>query len=311
MTDLHVVLGSTGGAGNAIARALLAEGHAVRGVNRSGSADLPDGIELLAADIATPAGAGDAVRGAAVVYMAAQPPYHRWPTDFMPMLETVVDAVATEGAKFVMVDNLYGYGPGAGVMTESTPERATDSKGATRRAMTEYLLEAHASGRLTVAIGRASDYFGPRGDHSSITAVAIEPIASGKGIKWLGRAVVPHSVAYLPDVARAYVSLGTSSAADGKVWILPHTATVTGQEFMDAVNAAVASPVKTGVLSKGMLRVAAPFHKMSREILRILYQFDEPFVVDDSAFRATFGPFADTPLEGAVEATVAFYVAAA
>ena len=181
-SNVHVVLGSTGGAGNAISRALHDADLRVRAVNRSGKADLPTGIELLAADITTTAGITAALDGAAVVYMAAQPQYHRWAEEFPAMLQNVIDGTAAAGAKLVMVDNLYGYGPGAGIMTEDTPEQATDKKGAVRREMTESLLAAHRSGKLRVAIGRASDYFGSRADNSGITALAIEPTAAGKTI---------------------------------------------------------------------------------------------------------------------------------
>jgi nucleoside-diphosphate-sugar epimerase len=304
---LHTVLGASGGAGNAIARALHDAGFPVRAVDRSGRADLPDGIERVAADVTTEAGAAAAADGSAVVYMAAQPPYHRWPEEFPAMLERVIDATAAAGAKLVMVDNLYGYGPGAGTMTEDTPERATDRKGTVRRAMTRTLLDAHRSGRLPVAIGRASDYFGPRSPNSAITALAIEPGADGKTIRWTGSLDAPHSVAYLPDIARAHVTLGTDERADGGVWILPHGAPVTGRAFLDTVNRALPEPHKTGLISKTMLRLAAPFHRISKETLGILYQWTGPFVVDDRRFQETFGPFETTPLDRAVADTVAWY----
>lgn len=304
---LHVVLGCSGGAGNAIARAAHQAGLGVRGVNRSGEADLPDGIEMVGADVATGDGLGQALEGAAVVYMAAQPPYHRWPEEFPPMLRTVIDASASAGAKLVMVDNLYSYGPGAGTISERTPERATDRKGRVRREMAGMLLEAHRSGVLRVAIGQASDYIGPRAATSAITSLAIEPAIRGATIRWVGRLDVPHSVAYLPDIGRAYTLLGTSEAADGRSWILPHPPAVTGQEFLDLVNRSLDDPVATGKLSPLMLTLASPFHRPSREIKEIVYQWTEPFVVDDSAFQEAFGPFPVTPIEEAVRTTVESY----
>lgn len=309
--DLQVVLGSTGGAGNAIARASDAAGLPTRAVNRSGRADLPAGVELCAADLTGDDGARRAVEGAAVVYLAAQPSYHRWAQEFPPMLRRVLDAVAAEGAKLVMVDNLYSYGPSEAPLTEATPQLATDRKGAVRRAMTETLLEAHRSGRVRVAIGRASDYLGPRADNSSITVLAVAPGARGEPIRWLGRPDVPHSVGYLPDLARAYVTLGTSAAADGAIWHLPHAAPVTGRDFLELVDRALPVPVKAGVVTPAMLRVAAPFHRMSREMLGILGQWTRPFLVDDGAFRGTFGPVTVTPLEEAVRTAVEWYVARA
>jgi nucleoside-diphosphate-sugar epimerase len=67
MSELHTVLGATGGAGRAIAEALIAEGHRVRSVNRAGT-PLPGAEESMAADIETAEGALTAVAGSDVVY---------------------------------------------------------------------------------------------------------------------------------------------------------------------------------------------------------------------------------------------------
>lgn len=306
-TNLHVVLGSTGGAGNAIARALHSAGLEVRAVNRSGEADLPEGIRRRSADISTAAGIAAAVDGAAVVYMAAQPAYHRWSEEFPAMLHNVIDGTAAAGAKLVMVDNLYGYGPGTTAITEDTPEQASDRKGAVRRQMTAALLAAHQSGKLQVAIGRASDYYGPHADNSGITALAVAPAAAGKTIRWTGSLDAQHSVAYLPDIARAYVILGTSDKADGEIWLLPHGEPVTGRQFLELINGALSEPVKTGVVSKMMLRMAAPFHKISKEMLGIVYQWTDSFVADDSKFQRVFGPFDSTPRDESIRNTVDWY----
>jgi len=305
---LHVVLGASGSAGLAIVRALADAGHPVRAVNRSGNAPVPPGVETMAADITTRDGVLAAVAGAVTVYMAAQPDYHRWPELFPPMLEGVIDAVALDAGKLVMVDNLYGYGPGSSPMTEETAERATDGKGAARRKLTEMLLEAHRSGRLRVVIARASDYFGPDADNSAITALAVASVARPKAaLRWMGSLDAAHSAAYLPDIARAYVTLGTDERADGEIWHLPHSAAITGTEFLGLVNVNLPEPRKSRVVSRLMLRIAAPFHKISKEALPISYQWTEPFIIDDTKFEKVFGPFERTPIATAVAATVAAY----
>src|SRR6187397_718830 len=52
----HVVLGAAGGTGSAVVRELVTRGIRVRAVTRSGPADVPEGVEQVAADIATPDG---------------------------------------------------------------------------------------------------------------------------------------------------------------------------------------------------------------------------------------------------------------
>ena len=302
---LHVVLGASGGAGNAIVWALADAGVPTRGVNRSGAAEVPDSVEVVAADITDAADLDRALAGATVVYMAAQPAYHRWVEEFPAMLEGVISGCARHRAKLVMVDNLYAYGPGHGRITEATPRTATDAKGRVRAAMQDRLMAAHADGEVRVAIGQASDYFGPDSDNSGITALAVAPTAGTGRLRWMGSLDAAHSVAYLPDIARAFVILGTRPEADGAMWVLPHGDPVTGRAFLAAVNSTLDRPRKTGVVSKSMLRLAAPFHRISRESLGIAYQWTDPWIADDTKFQSEFGPLTTTPLDVAVATSVA------
>src|SRR5918999_1626172 len=103
-------------------------------------------------------GAKAPAAGAAVVSHCAMPPYPDWPAAFPPLTAAVTDGAIAAGAKLVLADNLYLYGPHAGPRTEDLPAAATDRKGRVRAQMAEGLLAAHRQGRLRVTIGRASDY---------------------------------------------------------------------------------------------------------------------------------------------------------
>ena len=50
-SQLNVVLGATGGVGQAIVRLLARQGARVRAVNRSGRAEGSDAVEVVAADL--------------------------------------------------------------------------------------------------------------------------------------------------------------------------------------------------------------------------------------------------------------------
>lgn len=142
---LYVVLGATGGIGRAVVTEALARGRRVRAVSRSAgsAADLPAGTEVLGADLATPAGAAEAIAGAAVVVHAAQPAYTRWAQEFPGLTARIADATAAAGATLVFADNLYMYGlqPGGRPMVETTPAAAIDRKGRVRTAMATDLLD--------------------------------------------------------------------------------------------------------------------------------------------------------------------------
>jgi nucleoside-diphosphate-sugar epimerase len=304
--ELHVVLGASGGTGSAVVEELLRRGHRVRAVSRSGGA--PEGAEGLKADISTAGGARTATEGASVVYHAAQPKYTKWREEFPPMTDNVIEGAASAGAKLVFADNLYMYGPGSPQpMTERTPQRATGKKGKTRISMAERLLEAHRSGRVRTTMGRASDYYGPRGTGTIAGDTVFGAALAGKAVRWPGSLEVPHTFSYLPDVARALVTLGEKEEADGEVWHLPAAAPITGCRFLDLVSAEVGRPLKTSVTSKTMLRAIGLFSPFLRELTETIYQFEKPFVSDASKFERAFGPFAPTPHEAAISRTVAWF----
>jgi nucleoside-diphosphate-sugar epimerase len=76
-TPRHVVFG-TGAIGLATLEALRRRGERVRLVNRSGTAPVPDDVEILRGDTSDPAFATAAAQGAQVVYQTLNPPYHQW-----------------------------------------------------------------------------------------------------------------------------------------------------------------------------------------------------------------------------------------
>src|SRR3954471_14437530 len=71
-------------------------------------------------------------------------------------------------ARLVSMENVYMYGRPAGhPLTEDRAHDAHTTKGQLRGRMARDLLAAHHAGRVEVTIGRASDYFGPRGGAQS------------------------------------------------------------------------------------------------------------------------------------------------
>src|SRR5688572_27343171 len=166
MTDneeLHVIFG-TGAMGMSVIDELMQRGRRrIRMVNRSGRASVPEGVEVLGGDATDEAFARGASQGASVVYFALNPPYDKWSELFPPLQAGVLEGAAIVGAKLVAMENLYMYGPTDGrALTEDLPYAPNTRKGAVRAKMSEELMEAHSSGKVRVAIGRASDAFGPR-----------------------------------------------------------------------------------------------------------------------------------------------------
>jgi nucleoside-diphosphate-sugar epimerase len=306
MDGLQVVLGASGGTGRAIVDELVRQRRPVRAVAR-GRADLPASVDQVAADLYDPETAARAVNGASVVYHAAQPPYADWIGNFERLNDAVARAAGAAGARLVFADNLYRYGPGGSPMTEATPPRATDRKGAQRARLAADLLARHERGEVEVAVGRSSDYFGPHGRNTGLGERVFGALVAGKAASGVGSLDVEHSFSYLPDLARAMVMLGDRDEAAGRAWHLPVTDPMTVRAFLERAFMVAGLPARIRVDGPMALRLAGLFVPMVREVRVVLYQWMEPFVSDWSAFEAAFGPFERTPLDEALATTIAWW----
>ena len=206
---LHVVFG-TGQVGSALAAHLAGLGLAVRAVSRHRPATLAGGIDWRAADVTDPEAAADAAKGASVVYQCVNAPYTQWPELFPPLQRGVLAAAERTGALLVALENLYGYGPTGGrPMTEDLPLAATTVKGRTRAAMTAELLAAAEVGRVRLAIGRASDFFGPGVTQGSTLGERVFGNAlAGRRADFIGNPDLPHTYSYVPDIAAGLTGIG-------------------------------------------------------------------------------------------------------
>jgi nucleoside-diphosphate-sugar epimerase len=304
---LHTVLGAGGAIGRAVVQELHVRGRPVRAVTRSGTGDLPIGVQLHRADLTDPAAVRHAASGAAVVYHCAQPSYAHWPQRFPPLTRAVIDGTAAAGAKLVVADNLYMYGPVDRPLTEDLPYAPTGPKGRTRAEMARMLLDAHTAGRLPVTIGRLSDHYGPGGLNSTTGAPVFAPAVKGSTVRWLGRLDVPHTLSYLPDVAHGLAVLGEHEEANGQAWHLPAAEALTMGQFLELVFEKLERPPKFAAVGRGMQRLLAMVNPMVRELQETSYQRERPFVMDASRFQDAFGPLPVTPHRQAVAETLDWF----
>jgi nucleoside-diphosphate-sugar epimerase len=304
---VHVVFGA-GQVGRALSARLGGLDLAVRVVSRHRPAGLADEVDWRAADATDTEAATDAAQGALVIYQCLNAAYTDWPRSFPPLQRGVLAAAERTGALLVSLENLYGYGPTGGrPMTEDLPLAATTVKGRTRAAMTQELLAAADAGRVRIAIGRASDFFGAGittgttlGERVFANAVA------GKRADFIGNPDLPHTYSYVPDIAAGLATLGSDGRAVGGVWHLPGPETVTTRALLELVAGDLGHPVGVRSVPKLAVRALSLFNPMMRELAEMSYEFDEPFVLDTTKYESAFGT-AGTPLATAISTTVAWY----
>ncbi|MET9252291.1 NAD-dependent epimerase/dehydratase family protein [Streptomyces sp. NPDC048182] len=302
---MHVVLG-TGPAGTTLAEELARRGHEVRTVDRRPAGTALPGVSHHQADVGTPEGARDAVRGAAVVYHCVNVAYHLQ-TEVMPRIQdAVLGAVAAEGARLVVLDTLYPYGETHGeVMTEATPWRATGAKGRMRASLDERYLAAHEDGRVRVVLGRSADFVGPRVVNSTLGGGVFPGALTGGEVYALGDIDLPHSYTDIRAVAAGLATLGERPEGDGRVWHLPTAPARTTREVLEAVEKRVGEPLRLTVKTEPV--PFGPFDQVFVDsYAELFYQHTEPQVMDSTAIQETFG-VSPVPLDDTLDATIAWY----
>lgn len=305
-SDLHVVIG-TGPIGRAVVEELHELGRRVRAINRRGTGPVPEGVELVAGDASNPESMKHALVDAEVVYFCANPPYTKWPELFPSMQAAVIEGAASTGSKVVAMENLYMYGPTNGrALSEDLPSAATNRKGSVRAQMANDLMDAHRSGRIRATSGRASDYFGPRGMLSAMGERVFYPALAGKKVQVLGDPDQPHTYTYIPDIARGLVTLGERDEADGRAWHLPSAPAVTTRQFIEAICSAAGTVPRIQATPRWVVSGLSLVNGNLRELKEMLYEFEEPYVVDDRDFRIAFDAH-ETPREEAIGATVEWF----
>lgn len=304
--EKHVIFG-TGPLGMSVMKALVKRDKSVRMVNRSGKAEVPAGVEVVASDAYTPSQAIEASRGASVVYQCAQPGYAEWVEKFPPLQASILEGAAVNKAKFIVGDNLYMYGDTDGKpLVETLPNYAHTRKGKTRAAMAEAVLAAHRTGKIQAAIARGSDFYGAGVLGSTLGERIFEPMLQGKAAQAVGNLDVPHSYTYIEDFGEALAILGERDEALGQVWHVPNAPTLTTREILTLAFQIAGQPAKISTMGKMMMRIGGLFIPEARETVEMMYEFEKPFVVDHQKFERAFGNHA-TPFAEGLRVTLAWY----
>ena len=295
-TPRHVIFG-TGVIGLATLDALVRRGETVRRGNRSGSARVPDEVEVVGGNAVDPHFTIDVTRGARVVYQTLNPPYERWVEEFPALQAGVLAAAETHEARLVSMENVYMYGRPAGrPLTETRDYAAHTKKGKLRGQMANELLAAHRAGS---GCGRHRTRLGllrTRGGAQSNLGDRLFPAAlAGKTATVLGDPDQPHTYTYIPDIGEGLAVLGEHPDAPGQVWHLPNDPnTHTTRQLVDLAFQQAGQPrTRLRQIKPWMIRIAALTNRTLRELPEMQYQFEEPFIVDSSQRSPT--PSACTP----------------
>lgn len=118
---------------------------------------------------------------------------------------------------------------------------------------------------------------------------------------------MPHTHTYTKDFGRALVILGERDEADGQAWHVPNdNPRVTQREMANMIAQEMGLAPKMSAMGKWMMWLGGLFIPEAKETVEMMYEFEQPFIVDSSKFEKTFGMQA-TPMREAIKQTVAWY----
>ena len=298
MQHVHVVFGASGGIGNAVIRELAREGATVRGVNRSGTALVPTGVEVAAADASSVDDVRRVMQGAAVAYQCL----------FPAVQDAMIEVAGETGAKLVVANNHYMYDPTMGPMSEDSPHSYDGREGGKFYAeMAQQAIAAHQSGKVRATVGQASDIYGPNVRHGIGSDQVFGPVMSGKAANFLGDPDVVHTYTYADDCARALVTLGQREEGLGEIWHIPSAEPIVTRELLGMIFEELGEKPRIRVANGVLLSFLALFNGDMRKLRREkVYQFVTPWLVDHSKYERAFGTNV-TPHRDAVRETVAWF----
>ena len=290
MSEPIVVIGF-GAVGRAVTQALLARGREVIVAQRNRPLDLPAGATYRVCDVLDAASVRQAVAGAAQVVLAVGFAYDSklWRRVWPATITNVVEACAASGARVVFVDNLYMLGPQTEPRREDMPLSDRGAKPAILSRVTRTWMAAAQAGRVRFASLRCTDFYGPGVSVSHLGASAFGPLARGKAALMLAPPDTPHDFAYVPDIARAVISLlDAPDDAYGQVWNMPCAPTRTPRAILRLGAKALGVKPRVTAIPLWLLPALGLASAFMREVADVGFTWDRPYIVDGSKFTARF-----------------------
>lgn len=293
-----------GPVGAVLYQQLIAQGRPCVVAQRTQPASIA-GENFISCDVLNRDAVISATKGVATLVCTLGLPYASkiWQAQWPVAMANMLAACEATGARFVFLDNLYMYGPQTTPLTEDMPLTCYGRKPRVRAAITKQWQEAHMAGRVKAVAVRASDFFGAGIARSLLGETFFGALAKGKPALTLGSADLLHDVAYVPDVARALISL--IDAADGcygQAWHVPCAPVRSLRAHLAMGAKALGVAPKLMALPHIAMPLLGLFMPFVGELYEMRFQTNRDYLVSHEKFGAKFWRDA-TPFEDSIPRT--------
>ncbi|WP_100402765.1 SDR family NAD(P)-dependent oxidoreductase [Bacillus sp. FJAT-42315] len=302
-----LVVGATGGMGYAIVKELSRRGIETIAFARTKPkldqlfGALPN-VQIIAGDVFHLEDLKKAANGVDIIYHAINIPYELWEEKLVMLNKNIIEAAKANHCKLAVVDNIYAYGRNPGhKITEMTPKHPHTKKGKIRLQLEE--LYAH-SGVPTVQ-AHFPDFYGPNAT-STVMHTTLQNIIKGKKAMYVGDIRKQREFIYTPDGAKALIELSTLDHAYHKHWNIPGTGTLSGQQLKQILEQITDRPHAFSQVNKGMIRFLSLFSRNMREVVEMMYLYEDPVILSGETYEKEIGPLPQTPYEEGLAETIQF-----
>jgi nucleoside-diphosphate-sugar epimerase len=298
-----------GPVGRAATEAALKRGYRVKVAVRSKPTTLSNDATFECCDVLDGTAVRNVVVGVSQIVVAVGFPYDGaiWRNSWPQAMANLVRACEECGARMVFVDNLYMYGPQHDPLREDMTLTNYGVKPAVRAEVTRIWKTASGTGKVRATALRAPDFYGPGVAQSQLGDRAFGALVKGKRAFLIAPPDTLHDFAYVPDIARAVVTLlDANDDAFGQAWHVPCAPIQTPRQILELAASALGLKLRIAALPLWSLPALGIVSPLMREIIEMRFQWDRPYRVDAQNFKKRF--WSDvTPFEiGAPKTALSF-----
>lgn len=312
-----LILGATGSIGYAVTQNLLARQWPVTILvrNRAKAEKLfpnAPSLTILTGDVQDGDGLNRAATGTDFIVHAINYPYYQWAGNMVSATRNVIEAASRTKATVIFPGNVYSFGNTKQPIREDSPPNPCTCKGQLRFELETLLETASGAGQFRVINVRLPDFWGPNVVHEGIAPV-FEGALQGKAMPWLMNVDIAHQSVYTPDAAEIIVRLMERSLAQPAlmkpydVWNYGGFTLPSIRAWFGQIAALTGKSPNVQVLGRLPIRLLGLFKPVLREVVEMLYLYENTIVLDDAKVRALFPDFRETPMTSALTTTLDWF----
>ncbi|MCA9672777.1 MAG: NAD(P)H-binding protein [Myxococcales bacterium] len=294
-----LVIGASGAFGGAVAREMIERGIHVTAMVRPGGSAVALDVATVQGDALVAEDVLRAARGQDVIVFGFHVPYTQWDPVAVDAARNVAAAARAVGATVLFPGNVYTLPTSDAPLDERTEPAPRTKLGRIRVEMEAIFERAARDSDAQVIVLRAGDFIAPS-DNSWLTH-----LVKARSVADPAPAGVPHSWAYLPDLARVGVELLLRRDQLAPFEVFHYSGyQLTSQQLHEALAEALGEQRPVKRFPWWGLKLASPFWPMGRALLGMRYLWQEPLLLDERKLQACLGDVPRTPLSQALAAAV-------